>query len=158
VTNPEKIVCSGLNYRRHAAETGNTVPKMPILFNKFNSALNNHGGTIGVSEEDARQFRLRAELVIVIGRTARIVSEPTPRTTSSAIASATTSRRATLAIRGRSNGCSARRSTAPARSDRGWSPADQVDGDNLKIECRVNGKRGASRRTPPTWCSIASSW
>src|SRR5262249_33827104 len=40
VTNPEKIVCIGLNYRRHAAETGNPVPKQPILFNKYNTALN----------------------------------------------------------------------------------------------------------------------
>ncbi len=34
VTNPEKIICIGLNYRKHAAETGNPVPKAPILFNK----------------------------------------------------------------------------------------------------------------------------
>src|SRR5437868_5793660 len=75
VTNPEKIICVGLNYRKHAAETGNPVPKAPILFNKFNSALNNHGGTIAVSEEDAQKFDYEAELVIVIGRTARNVSE-----------------------------------------------------------------------------------
>jgi len=49
VTNPEKIVCIGLNYRRHAAETGNPVPKQPILFNKYNTALNCHAGTIGVA-------------------------------------------------------------------------------------------------------------
>jgi 2-keto-4-pentenoate hydratase/2-oxohepta-3-ene-1,7-dioic acid hydratase in catechol pathway len=75
VTNPEKIVCIGLNYRRHAAETGNPVPKQPILFNKYNTALNCHGGTIGVSEEDAHNFDYEAELVIVIGRRARNVSE-----------------------------------------------------------------------------------
>ena len=40
VTNPEKIVCVGLNYRKHAAETGHPVPKQPILFNKYNTALN----------------------------------------------------------------------------------------------------------------------
>src|SRR5205085_2590779 len=34
VTNPEKIICVGLNYRKHAAEAGQPVPKMPILFNK----------------------------------------------------------------------------------------------------------------------------
>ena len=48
---------------------------MPMLFNKFNTALNNHGGTINVTEEDANQFDYEAELVIVIGRTARNVSE-----------------------------------------------------------------------------------
>src|SRR6266700_119246 len=75
VTEPEKIVCIGLNYRKHAAETGNPVPKQPILFNKFNSALNWHGGTIAVSKEKAEKFDYEAELVIVIGRTARNVSE-----------------------------------------------------------------------------------
>jgi 2-keto-4-pentenoate hydratase/2-oxohepta-3-ene-1,7-dioic acid hydratase in catechol pathway len=75
VTHPEKIVCVGLNYRKHAAETGNPVPKMPILFNKFASALNSHGGSIAVSKEKATNFDYEAELVIVIGRTARNVSE-----------------------------------------------------------------------------------
>ena len=75
VTSPEKIICVGLNYRKHAAETGNPVPKAPILFNKFNTALNHHGGVIGASEEDAQKFDYEAELVIVIGKTARNVSE-----------------------------------------------------------------------------------
>jgi len=56
VTDPEKIVCIGLNYRRHAAKTGNPVPKMPILFNKYNSALNCCGGTIAVSKEKATKL------------------------------------------------------------------------------------------------------
>jgi len=75
VTDPEKIICIGLNYRAHAAETGNPVPKTPILFNKFNTALNYHGGTVAVSKENAKEFDYEAELVIVIGRTARNVSE-----------------------------------------------------------------------------------
>ncbi len=75
VTDPEKIICIGLNYRKHAAETGNPVPPVPILFNKFNSALNHHGGTIAVSKEPAEKFDYEAELVIVIGREARNVSE-----------------------------------------------------------------------------------
>ena len=75
VTNPEKIVCIGLNYRKHAAETGNPVPKAPILFNKYNTALNGHRGVIRVSKEAAEQFDYEAELVIVMGKTARNVSE-----------------------------------------------------------------------------------
>jgi 2-keto-4-pentenoate hydratase/2-oxohepta-3-ene-1,7-dioic acid hydratase in catechol pathway len=75
VTRPEKIVCVGLNYRKHAAETGQPVPKQPILFNKFNNALNAHRGTIRVSQEPAEHFDYEVELVIVIGRTARKVSE-----------------------------------------------------------------------------------
>ena len=61
VTHPEKIVCIGLNYRKHAAETGNPVPKEPILFNKFNTALNHHGGTIPVVQgRQAVRLRGRA--------------------------------------------------------------------------------------------------
>src|SRR5262249_20359738 len=46
VTNPQKIVCVGLNYAKHARETNNPIPKLPILFNKFNTALNSHQGTV----------------------------------------------------------------------------------------------------------------
>jgi len=75
VTNPEKIICIGLNYRKHAAETGQPVPKFPILFNKYNTTLNGHRGVIRVSKEAAEQFDYEAELVIVMGKTARNVSE-----------------------------------------------------------------------------------
>lgn len=75
VTNPEKIICVGLNYRRHSAETGNPIPASPILFSKFRNALCPHRGAIEVSRLPARQFDYEAELVIVIGRTARDVSE-----------------------------------------------------------------------------------
>ena len=75
VTRPEKIVCVGLNYRKHAAETGQAVPRLPILFNKFNNALNAHRGTIAVSQEPAEHFDYEVELVIVMGKTARRVDE-----------------------------------------------------------------------------------
>ena len=75
VTEPEKIVCIGLNYRKHIAEMNAQVPKEPVLFSKFNTALNHHGGTIAVSKEKGKNFDYEAELVIVIGRTARNVSE-----------------------------------------------------------------------------------
>ena len=75
VTNPEKILCVGLNYAKHARETNNPIPKMPILFNKFNNALNAHNGTVRVSAVPAERFDYEAELVIVIGRRARNVGE-----------------------------------------------------------------------------------
>jgi 2-keto-4-pentenoate hydratase/2-oxohepta-3-ene-1,7-dioic acid hydratase in catechol pathway len=75
VTSPEKIVCIGLNYRKHAAETGNPVPKTPILFNKYNNALTGHRAVVKVSQEPAEKFDYEIELVIVLGKTARNVSE-----------------------------------------------------------------------------------
>ncbi|MEO7838193.1 MAG: FAA hydrolase family protein, partial [Anaerolineales bacterium] len=37
VGTPEKIICIGLNYKRHARETGMPVPEVPVLFSKFNN-------------------------------------------------------------------------------------------------------------------------
>lgn len=75
VTSPGKIICVGLNYVRHARETGNPIPKHPVLFNKFSNALNAHRGTVRVSAVPAKQFDYEAELVMVIGRRTRDVSE-----------------------------------------------------------------------------------
>jgi 2-keto-4-pentenoate hydratase/2-oxohepta-3-ene-1,7-dioic acid hydratase in catechol pathway len=75
VTRPEKIIMMGFNYRRHAAETGTPIPANPILFNKFNNALNHHGGTIVLPNATAKQFDYEIELVIVFGRECRNVSE-----------------------------------------------------------------------------------
>jgi 2-keto-4-pentenoate hydratase/2-oxohepta-3-ene-1,7-dioic acid hydratase in catechol pathway len=146
VTDPEKIVCIGLNYRRHAAETDNPVPTMPILFNKYNSALNFCGGIVAVSKEKAEKFDYEAELVIVVGRTARNVTEAD----------------APKCIFGYCNGNDFTARDLQSRSSQ-WMlgktldgsgvigpwlvTADQVDGDNLKIECRVNGEVRQSSNT-----------
>lgn len=75
VTRPEKIIMMGFNYRRHAEETGTPIPKDPPLFNKYNNALNHHGGTIKLPVETMKQFDYEVELVIVFGRECRDVSE-----------------------------------------------------------------------------------
>ena len=75
VTRPEKIICVGLNYRRHAREVGMEFPGQPVLFNKYNNALNNHNGSIKLPVAVARKFDYEVELVIVIGKEAKNVSE-----------------------------------------------------------------------------------
>lgn len=75
VLHPEKIVCIGLNYRKHAAEMGAKLPETPILFNKFNNALMGHRGTLPLPTKVAREFDYEVELVIVMGRKAQAVSE-----------------------------------------------------------------------------------
>jgi 2-keto-4-pentenoate hydratase/2-oxohepta-3-ene-1,7-dioic acid hydratase in catechol pathway len=75
-TNPGKIVCIGLNYRAHAAETNLKLPSVPILFNKYNNALAPHNCTIKLPpREVSYKFDYETELLIVIGRSARNVSE-----------------------------------------------------------------------------------
>ena len=71
IPNPEKIICIGLNYRKHAAETGQPVPKLPILFNKYNTALMGHRGVIKVSQEAAEHFDYEVELVAALHRGGR---------------------------------------------------------------------------------------
>lgn len=72
--NPEKIICVGLNYRKHAAETGNAIPERPILFNKFSNALAGNRSEVPIPAETL-ELDYEAELAIVIGREARFVSE-----------------------------------------------------------------------------------
>lgn len=67
VPDPAKVICIGLNYRDHAAESGMEIPEEPICFGKF-------GNTIIGPEEPirlprvARQVDYEAELVVVIGK------------------------------------------------------------------------------------------
>ncbi|HYG91917.1 MAG TPA: fumarylacetoacetate hydrolase family protein [Azospirillum sp.] len=75
VTRPEKIIMMGFNYRKHAEETNTPIPKVPILFNKYNNALNCHHGTIKLPTSVATKFDYEVELVIVFGKECRDVSE-----------------------------------------------------------------------------------
>lgn len=63
------------NYRKHAEETATPVPTVPPLFNKYNDSLNRHGGTITLPTRVAYQFDYETELVIVMGRECRYVTE-----------------------------------------------------------------------------------
>ena len=75
-THPGKIICVGLNYRRHAEEVGMKLPSVPILFSKFNNALAAHNGSIKLPpREIAYKFDYETELLIVMGKAARKVSE-----------------------------------------------------------------------------------
>jgi len=73
VTEPNKIICVGLNYRRHADETNAPYPEVPILFNKFNNTLTAHLREIEVPKV-TNALDYEAELGIVIGKTAKYVS------------------------------------------------------------------------------------
>lgn len=75
IPRPGKIICVGLNYRRHAEETGNPIPPTPILFNKYNNTLVGHRGKIRLPTKVSTQFDYEVELVLVIGRSARDVPE-----------------------------------------------------------------------------------
>lgn len=75
VTHPNKIICVGLNYRKHAEETNAPIPQYPILFNKFNNTLTGHGEDIPLPIRVTNKVDYEAELVIVIGKTAKYVAK-----------------------------------------------------------------------------------
>jgi 2-keto-4-pentenoate hydratase/2-oxohepta-3-ene-1,7-dioic acid hydratase in catechol pathway len=74
VTHPNKIICVGLNYRKHAEETGAPIPEYPILFNKFNNTLTGHGHNVPLPRV-SEKVDYEAELVIVIGKKAKYVAK-----------------------------------------------------------------------------------
>jgi len=65
---PSKIICVGRNYRAHAAELGNEVPKEPLIFFKPPSSLLASGGTIR-RPRISQRTDYEGELAVVIGRT-----------------------------------------------------------------------------------------
>lgn len=69
-----KIICVGLNYRRHAAESGMAVPDSPVLFPKYANSLAGSGEPISLPE-NAAQYDYEAELAVVIGRRAKSLRE-----------------------------------------------------------------------------------
>jgi 2-keto-4-pentenoate hydratase/2-oxohepta-3-ene-1,7-dioic acid hydratase in catechol pathway len=73
IPDPPKIVCMGLNYRDHAAETGAKIPAEPVLFSKFNTALIGPEEPI-VLPPTSRKVDYEAELVLVVGKKGRNLS------------------------------------------------------------------------------------
>ncbi|HEY5576550.1 MAG TPA: fumarylacetoacetate hydrolase family protein [Clostridiaceae bacterium] len=145
VTNPEKILCIGLNYKPHAAECDMKIPEAPILFSKFNNALSAHNDVVELPK-GAHKFDYEAELVIVIGKEAKNVSKEDALTY---IFGYTTG-----------NDLSARDLQFVSgqwllgKTSDGFAPlgpyvvtADEIDPNNLEIKCEVNGITQQSSNT-----------
>jgi 2-keto-4-pentenoate hydratase/2-oxohepta-3-ene-1,7-dioic acid hydratase in catechol pathway len=113
---PDKIVCIGLNYRKHAAEAGIDPPAAPTFFAKFRNALAAHGAHVTLPSA-SEQVDYEAEVAFVIGRRCRDVAEAEDWTTSPATCCSTTCRRA-ISSSPRRNGCRARSSTSRLRAAR----------------------------------------
>lgn len=74
IPDPQKIICLGLNYRDHAIESGSPIPKEPVLFSKYATALIGHGDAI-VLPPVSQEVDYEAELVIVVGKRGRHIKE-----------------------------------------------------------------------------------
>src|SRR5262245_32297415 len=73
VPRPGKLICIGLNYRDHAAESKMAIPDKPVVFSKFSTAVIAPGEPV-VIPPSSSQVDYEAELGVVIGRRAKNVS------------------------------------------------------------------------------------
>ena len=72
IPRPPKIICIGLNYRDHAAETKLPIPEVPVVFSKYPTAVTGPGQPIVLPGNSAKPD-YEAELVVVIGKRGRHV-------------------------------------------------------------------------------------
>jgi 2-keto-4-pentenoate hydratase/2-oxohepta-3-ene-1,7-dioic acid hydratase in catechol pathway len=147
VTNPEKILMLGFNYRKHALETNTPIPTSPVLFTKCNNSLNGHNGVIKLPTHVATKFDYEVELVVVMGKTAFRVSEEDALSyvfgycTGNDFSARDLQRKTSQFLLGKS--CDGFAPIGPY-----LVTGDQIpDPNNLKLECYVNGERRQSNNT-----------
>ncbi|MBV9889558.1 MAG: fumarylacetoacetate hydrolase family protein [Rhizobacter sp.] len=155
VAEAPKVLCIGLNYRAHVAEAQQQIPTTPIFFNKFNSSLNGHGGTIRVSSENAKAFDYEAEMVVVLARGGRNIAEAAAldHVLGYAVGQDFSARDLQMATSQWMMG----------KAGDGWGPvgpwlvgAELVDPHNLNIECKVNGEVRQSSNTSRMIFNVAA--
>lgn len=74
VSRPGKIICIGLNYRKHAIESGMDIPKEPVVFFKATSSIIGPNDTI-VIPKNSKKTDWEVELAVVIGKRANYINE-----------------------------------------------------------------------------------
>lgn len=145
VTHPARILCVGLNYKEHAAETHGEPPKEPAMFCKMPSCAAGHLEKIPVPKS-ARKLDYEAELVIIIGKYAYNVPASDAQsyifgyTCGNDVSARDAQFRSTQWLIGKSLPKFA--PTGPV-----IVTADELDVSDLAIECRVNGELRQSART-----------
>jgi len=74
ITNPNKIVCVGLNYADHVRETGRELTESPALFLRVSESQIGHGQNI-VRPPESHRLDYEGEIAVVIGKGGRRISE-----------------------------------------------------------------------------------
>jgi len=145
VMHPEKIICVGLNYSSHSKECNQELPTSPVLFSKFNNALAAHNQIIPLPKS-AEKFDYEAELVIIIGKQAANVSKEDALsyifgyTVGNDLSARDLQMRTGQWLLGKT--CDHFAPIGPY-----IVTADEIDPNNLDIECLVNGEVRQSANT-----------
>jgi 2-keto-4-pentenoate hydratase/2-oxohepta-3-ene-1,7-dioic acid hydratase in catechol pathway len=74
ITNPNKIICVGLNYLDHALESNEAIPTEPVIFTKFRTSLTGTGSPIRLPRV-SNQVDYEAELAVVVKKTGKRIPE-----------------------------------------------------------------------------------
>lgn len=72
---PPNVIAIGLNYKRHAEESGATLPDFPLVFAKLTTSVIAAGEPVVLPADAPDEVDYEAELAVIIGRKARKVSE-----------------------------------------------------------------------------------
>ncbi|HEX9578656.1 MAG TPA: fumarylacetoacetate hydrolase family protein [Myxococcales bacterium] len=158
ISNPEKIMMLGFNYRKHAMEAGVPIPTAPVLFNKYNNALNSHGGNIKLPVKAAKKFDYEVELQVIIGKTARDVPEAEALDHVFGYATGNDFSARDLQYRdGKTSQFMIGKTSDGFMPVGPWLVGAEVVGDpgKLAIECRVNGEQRQSSNTSDMIFSVA---
>jgi 2,4-diketo-3-deoxy-L-fuconate hydrolase len=139
VVAPQQIFAVGLNYRHHAEEMGLTLPSVPMIFTKFVSSLCGPNDELPIPSETTD---FEAELVVVIGATARDLKDDEGLSVVAGYCVGQDFSERTLQMRGNPAQFSL------GKSHRNFTPigpwlttADEIANPNaLDIRCSVNGE------------------
>ncbi|MGD0228770.1 MAG: fumarylacetoacetate hydrolase family protein [Syntrophorhabdales bacterium] len=134
---PPNIICLGLNYRKHADEAGLAYPAEPLIFLKATTALSGPGDPIVLPEHFDGAIDFESELAIVIGKRARNISEDE---FSAVLLGYTIGNDVSNRAVQFTDGQWARAKSHDTFCPLGPAIVTDLDGDNLGISCRVDGK------------------
>jgi 2-keto-4-pentenoate hydratase/2-oxohepta-3-ene-1,7-dioic acid hydratase in catechol pathway len=147
---PGNIVALGLNYRQHIAESGHEAPKSPRVFFKPKSSLISIGENIEIATDGRTEHE--AELAIVMGRTAKRVSEKDAK---DYVFGYTCLNDVSERDIQKADNMPNRAKGFDTYTPMGPWIATGIDGDNLKIECLVNGQIKQSSNTSMLISSVS---
>jgi 2-keto-4-pentenoate hydratase/2-oxohepta-3-ene-1,7-dioic acid hydratase in catechol pathway len=141
---PPNIICIGLNYRKHAEETGIPIPSEPLIFIKATTSLCGPGDAIVLPAHTPDKIDYEAELAIVIGKRAKDITEEEAHDVilGYTVANDVSNRAAQF-----TDGQWARAKSYDTFCPVGPAIVTGLDADNLNITCRLDGRVMQDSRT-----------
>lgn len=134
---PPNIICIGLNYRKHAEETGIPIPPEPLIFIKATTSLCGPGDAIVLPAHSPDKIDYEAELAIVIGKHAKDITEEEAQDVilGYTVANDVSNRAAQF-----TDSQWARAKSYDTFCPVGPAIVTGIDADNLNITCRLDGR------------------